>query len=205
MPATDETPDSRGSNEERDVTRWLERWAAGDVAALDEIVPQVYEELRRVARRARRGERADLTLSTTALVHETYLKLSKQRVLAARDREEFLAIAGHAMRHVLVDHARARLRAKRQGGLQRVPLEDVLQNLSASQAQEVLEVDEALSRLTEANPRAAYVVQQRIFAGQSLGEIAAWLRVSEKTVARDWTIAIAWLRKEVRASLGDLG
>ena len=122
-------------------------------------------------------------------------------MLAARDREEFLAIAGHAMRHVLVDHARTRLRAKREGGFKRVPLEDVLGSLSEAQAQEVVEVDEALKRLTEANPRAAYVVQQRIFAGQSVGDIDSWLKVSEKTVSRDWTVAIAWLRKEVRAAV----
>ncbi|MCB1057003.1 MAG: sigma-70 family RNA polymerase sigma factor [Acidobacteria bacterium] len=201
MPAEEEPSGSGGRAPARDVTRWLERWAAGEPGALDEIVPQVYDELRRVARRARRGERSELTLSTTALVHETYLKLSRQRILAARDRDEFFALAGNAMRHVLVDHARSRLRDKRGGGLERVPLDDQRLLLSTGQAEELLELDDALSRLTRANPRPAFVVEQRIFAGRSLSEIADWLGVSEKTVARDWTVAIAWLRKEVHASV----
>ena len=132
---------------------------------------------------------------------QTYLKLSRQRILAARDRDEFFALAGNAMRHVLVDHARSRLRDKRGGGLERVPLDDQRLLLSTGQAEELLELDDALSRLTRANPRPAFVVEQRIFAGRSLSEIADWLGVSEKTVARDWTVAIAWLRKEVHASV----
>lgn len=191
--------DPRASDGE--VTRWLARLRDGDRAALDRLVPLLYDELRRLARERLRGERPGHTLETTALVHEAYFRLLEQRRIDAGDRLDFFAVASNTMRRVLIDHARARKRHKRGGGADAVPLDDVEGLLSERAAEEALAVDAALDRLAADSPRAARVVELRIFGGLTLEEIATVLDVSSKTAQRDWEAARAWLRKEIRGEL----
>lgn len=186
-----------------EITQWLQRLRDGDDAALERLMPLLYDELHALARRQLRGERAGHTLNTTALVNEAYLKLVQQRELRAEDRTQFLAIAATTMRRLLVDYARTRKRLKRGGGVRPVPLDDVLPFLSDQEADEVLALDEALARLEAINPRGSQVVQYRFFSGLSLEETAEALNVSVKTVQRSWTAARAWLRKEVHLTLSD--
>jgi len=185
-----------------DVTQWLRQMSDGDPAALDRVVGLLYDELRAMARNRLADERKGHTLSATAVVNEVYLKLARQHRIAVPDRTRFLAVAATTMRRVLVDYARTRRRAKRGGGEANVPLEDVEHLiLSDSEADEVLALDAALTRLSEINPRGAEVVQQRFYAGLSLEDTAALLGVSAKTIQRDWIAARAWLRKEVAREL----
>jgi RNA polymerase sigma factor (TIGR02999 family) len=198
-PSADPAADPRASGGE--VTRCLARLREGDRAALDLLVPLLYDELRRLARERLRGERPGHTLETTALVHEAYFRLLEQRRIDAGDRLDFFAVASNTMRRVLIDHARARKRQKRGGGAEAVPLDDVPGLLSDRAADEALAVDAALDRLAADSPRAARVVELRIFGGLTLEEIATVLDVSAKTVQRDWEAARAWLRKEIRGEL----
>jgi RNA polymerase sigma factor (TIGR02999 family) len=161
----------------------------------------VYDELRAVARYHLRAERPDHTLSATGLVHEAYLRLARQDRVRVEDRGQFLSIAGHTMRRVLVDWARAKKRQKRGGGQVPLPLDAVQLPLSDQEVEEVLALDEALDRLSEVNRRGAEVVEHRFFAGLTLEEIAALQGVSTRTVRRDWVAARAWLRKEVERDL----
>jgi RNA polymerase sigma factor (TIGR02999 family) len=198
-PPGDPAADPRASGGE--VTRCLARLREGDRAALDQLVPLLYDELRRLARERLRGERPGHTLETTALVHEAYFRLLEQRRIEAGDRLDFFAVASNTMRRVLIDHARARRRQKRGGGAEAVPLDEVEGLLSERAAEEALAVDAALDRLAADSPRAARVVELRIFGGLTLDEIATVLDVSAKTVQRDWEAARAWLRKEIRGEL----
>lgn len=170
----------------------------------DDLVPALYDELRRLARAQLRRERTGHTLCTTALVHEAYVRLVGQAGLSADDRTQFLIIASSTMRRVLVDYARQRKRVKRGGGATAVPLDEVEAFLSTDEAEELTALDDALERLAQLNPRAAQVVQHRFFAGFTLEETATLLAVSLKTVQRDWLVASAWLRKEVAHDLGML-
>lgn len=183
------------------ITLYLEQLRSGDDTALHELVPLLYGELRRVAQSHLRYERADHTLSATALVHEAYLRLSKQRRIRAEDRVQFLGVAGGTMRRILVDWARAKKREKRGGGVPTVPLEEADEALTEEEAEEVLALDDALSRLSAASERGAKVVECRFFAGLSVEETAALLEVSSRTVQREWTAARAWLRKEIDRDL----
>ena len=169
---------------------------------MDDLVPQLYDELRRLAHAHLRRERPGHTLGTTGLVHEVYVRLAGQAGLPADDRTRFFAIASATMRRVLVDYARERGRIKRGGGAVAVPLDEVEPFLSQEEAEELIALDDALDRLATLNPRAASVVQHRFFAGFSLEETASLLGVSLKTVQRDWLVASAWLRKEVALDLG---
>ena len=180
------------------VTLWLRRLGEGDEAALDQLVPLRYDELRGVARRLLRGERPGHTLSTTALVNETYLRLLEARRLAPADRAAFLGVAAVTMRRLLVDAARRRLADKRGGGVAAQPLDEVAELVAAPQADaELVALDAALETLRSASPRAHQVVELRFFAGLSLEETAATLALSTKTVQRDWLAARAWLRAQV--------
>ena len=184
------------------VTEWLTRWGAGDCAAVEHVVPLVYDELRRVARRQLRRESPAHTLSPTALVHEAYLRLFRQNHLQATDRHGLLAIAGQVMRRILVDHARTRTRLKRGGDVRPVRLgtgDDPLL-LNETDAEDVLAIDRALERLDE---RARRVIEYRVFAGLTLQETAQALGVSSKSVQRTWAAASAWLRKEIRPDQAD--
>lgn len=181
------------------VTRYLAEWRDGDPQAVERLVPLMYEELRALARRQLRRESVAHTLSATALVHEVYLRLLRQRQLAAVDREGFLAIAGATMRRVLVDHARARARQKRGGPLRPKSLETDAEPplLTPLEVEEVLAIDTALDRLRHLDERAVQVVECRIFGGLTLEETARALGLSTRSVQRSWTAARAWLRKEL--------
>lgn len=174
--------------EEHDVARLIAAAARGDRGALDELLPVVYEELKAAARRQMRRERADHTLRATALVHEAYVKLAGSD-LPARDRAGILALAGRAMRQVLVDHARARRREKRGGGWVRTTLGPAHASVDADPA-EILALDDALETL---EPRQRQVVESRYFAGLDEAETARALGVSVRTVRREWVKARARL------------
>ena len=162
---------------------------------LDELFPVVYEELRRVAHRHMRGELTGHTLSTTALVHEAYLEMAKLRHVNWPGREYVLAAASQAMRRVLVDYAVARKAGKRGGGAIAEPIDDAVV-MAVERSEELLALDEALSRLAADNNRYARVIECRFFGGMSIEETAAALGTSAATVKRDWTVARAWLNRE---------
>lgn len=198
-----EMPQGLAMPSEDGVTSWLKRWGYGDGEALNAVFPAVYRELRQVGHRMLARERSDHTFSTTALVHESYLRLLGQDSLRARDREEFFAIAGITMRRVLVDHARRRNRLKRGGDFVKVDLDDAGDWLSSSQAEEAEALDEALDRLAEHNLRASHIVHLKFFVGLTCEEIAELLGLTDRTIRRDWSLARAWLRREIRSNIGE--
>lgn len=173
------------------VTRLLQEWSAGRRGALDEILPLVYGELRRLAARYMRRERPGHTLQTTALVHEAYARLVDVEIDAA-SRAQFFALAAHAMRNILVDHARARLRDKRGGGAARVTLDEALV-LSDEPDPRLIDLDAALNDLAAQDERKARAVELHFFGGLTYDEIAAVLGVSDSTVRGDVRLAKAWL------------
>jgi len=179
-----------------EVTELLHAWRAGDTQAGDLLVRVLYRELHDMARRRLRGERPGMTLQTTALVHETYLRLVDQRRVEWRDRGHFLALAATMMRRVLVDRARARRAGKRGSGEPVITLTDAA-NVGVNSPDQVLDVDRALERLTAAYPRPARVVGMRFFGGLEMAEIGAVLEITERTVKRDWAFARAWLAREL--------
>jgi len=179
-----------------ETTRLLALWRGGDPSAFDRLLPVVYEELRRLASSYMRGERRDHLLQTTALVHEAYLRLVDQPEASGETRSHFFAVAAQVMRHVLVDYARARSRAKRGGGVPPLPLEDVAV-ISPERADEVLAVDTALDGLMAFDLRKGRIFELRHFGGLSVEEAAQVLKVSPATVARDWRMAKAWLRRAI--------
>jgi RNA polymerase sigma-70 factor, ECF subfamily len=183
------------SDSAREVTTLLERARGGDLAAYDRLLPLLYAELRDVAARYMRRERADHTLQPTALVHEAFLRLVGSSPTAFEDRAHFLRVAAQAMRRVLVDHARARNAAKRGGGLCVTFEENAV--AADEQGVDVLVLDDALNRLAAAEPRWARVVELRFFAGLEVPEVAKVLGTSTATVKRDWRFARAWLAREL--------
>jgi len=198
------TPKSAGSPVDgADVTGLLIAWSEGDRAALDALLPVVYAELRRQARRALRRETAGHTLQPTALVHEAYLRLVDQRPIRWQSRVHFFGVAARCMRQVLVDAARTRRAAKRGRGAHPVTLDDAEGVAAAPSAGvedagvEVLALDEALARLAALDPGQARLVELRYFGGLTLDDTAATLGVSAATVSREWTVARRWLRREL--------
>jgi RNA polymerase sigma-70 factor, ECF subfamily len=179
-----------------EVTRILGELNQGGRTALDHLFPLVYRELQAIARRRLRNERSDHTLNTTALVHEAYLKLTGLERLEYRNRAHFFAVAARAMRRILVDHAVRSKAQKRGGERQQVPLEQ-LNLLEEDSADELLALDQALSRLAEISERQATLVECRYFAGLSIAETAEVLGVSAATVKREWAVARAWLHREL--------
>ena len=161
---------------------------------LDRLMPEVYDELRAIARRQLSGREGGGTLSTTGLVHEAYLKLVAQSRIAWRDRSHFFALASVAMRHVLVDRARARLAHKREGGLHRITLDNEL-TAAPDQPDAMLQLSDAIERLAQVEPRLARVVDCRFFGGMSDADIAEALEVTTRTVQRDWAKARVLLRR----------
>jgi RNA polymerase sigma factor (TIGR02999 family) len=176
----------------------LAPWCAGGTEALNEFLPLIYEELRQVARKHLRGQRIDHTLQTTALIHEAYLRLAGGARVNVQGHVHFVALASRIMRQVLVDHARARLAIKRQGGL-RVTLSEA-EGVAVQSEHDVIAMDEALTRLAELDEQQAHVVELRYFGGLSIEDTALALSVSAATVKRDWTMARTWLRGELRSS-----
>lgn len=179
------------------LTQWLIRLRDGDGEALDRLLPIVYDELRSLARAQLRNENPGHTLGATALVHEAYIRLTRRNEIDPKDRSHFFAIAAQSMRRVLIDHARIRGAQKRGSGQVALSLEHAGALLTDDGSGELLIIDEALERLATANPRAAQVVERRFFAGLTLDETAESLGLSKKTVQRDWTLARAWLQKEI--------
>jgi RNA polymerase sigma factor (TIGR02999 family) len=179
-----------------DITELLIAHGGGDAAALNRLVPLVYDDLRRLARVQLRRRRPGDTLDTNGLVHEAYLRLVDQSRASWRDRGHFFAVSALAMRQIAVDHARRRARAKRGGGQAEVPL-DQISEPAAREAVRILEVDEALNRLAAVDERLARVVECRYFAGLTEQETAAALGVSVRTAQREWFKARAWLRSEL--------
>jgi len=185
-----------GSAPSPNITRLLKAWAAGDAQALDELMPLVYEELRRVARAYMRRERTGNTLQTTALANEAYLRLVGAQGLDWKDRAHFFAVAAQMMRRLLVDATRARCAAKRQAGELRVTFDDQLP-LAAGKDRNLLALDDALAVLAKRDARKAQVVELRYFGGLSAEETAAVLKISPQSVLRDWKLSKAWLAREL--------
>jgi RNA polymerase sigma factor (TIGR02999 family) len=183
------------SDTSRPVTVLLASWKAGDPAALKALIPLVYDELHRLAEHYLRGERRGHTLQSTALIHEAYLRLVNQEPGQIDNRAHFLGVAAHLMRQVLVDHARARLAAKRDGG-DKVELRDEDHPLQTANV-DVLALDESLGRLEQLDPDLCRVVEMRFFAGLSVEDAAVALGVSPATVKREWAAAKAWLSREL--------
>jgi RNA polymerase sigma factor (TIGR02999 family) len=178
------------------VTELLLALDRGHREALDELVPLVYDELRRIARRRLRQERGGHTLSTTALVHEAYFKLVQLDRIQWQSGAHFFAIAANAMRQIIVDYARRRKRVKRGGGAAHVALEEVA-DLTITDADRILDLNVALDRLSELNPRHARIVECRFFGGMTIEETATALEVSPATVKRDWNLLYTWLQREL--------
>jgi RNA polymerase sigma factor (TIGR02999 family) len=182
--------------EPNDVTRLLGRMRGGDEHAVDELMPVVYDELRVIARRQLRRNVAHPTLNTTALVHEAFLKLAGSVQPQWQDRCHFFAVAATAMRQILVDYARRRGARKRGGDWKQVDFEVAELDID-HQGELVLDIDDALRKLSDLSPRLTQVVECRFFAGMSFEETGVVLGVNEKTVRRDWTKARAWLHREL--------
>jgi RNA polymerase sigma factor (TIGR02999 family) len=179
-----------------DVTRLLQEWSAGRREAFDELFSFLYDELRMLAARQLRRERADHTLRATALVNEAYLKLFHQDRVKCENRAHFFAVAARAMRCLLVDHARARAAAKRDGG-DRVLEAELAESVTAP-VLDLLALDEALEQLARIDPRQEQLVELRYFGGLTIAEAAQVLQVSPATVSREWTAARAWLFAELQ-------
>jgi RNA polymerase sigma factor (TIGR02999 family) len=192
---TPPTPDREGDDEARPrdvVTEALLAWREGDGGAVDRLFPLVYEELRRIAHRQLRNERPGHTLSTTAVVHEAYLDLVKQRAQWV-DRAHFFGVAAFVMRRVLLEYARAHHAAKRGGGVSHLTLDDALEASADDRADMLIAIDDALTRMAAIDPRLARVVECRFFGGLTAAETAEVLGVTERTVERDWVKAKALL------------
>ena len=180
------------------ITALLHASREDEPSAVDELVPLVYDELRRMAHRFMAAEGKPRTLDTTGLVHEAYLKLAGSQDIPARGRRYFFGAAARAMRQVLVDEARRRSAPMRGGGVRPLPI-DALEPAALVADDELLEVDAALRRLGDVHPRPARVVECRYFGGLSVEETAEALAVSPRTVKRDWSLAQAWLFRELRS------
>lgn len=187
----------------RQVTGLLLEYAQGSQEAADKLIPVVYEELKRLARDYMRRENPSHTLQTTALVHEAYLKLIRQKDVNWQGRAHFIGVAAQLMRRILIDHAKGRLRGKRGGETVTVQLNEAL-TFSPEHSEELMKLDEALERLSKLDARQSRIVELRFFGGLSIEETAEFLRISPKTVKRDWTVAKAWLSSELRGTDGDV-
>ncbi|MGH7555571.1 MAG: sigma-70 family RNA polymerase sigma factor [Longimicrobiales bacterium] len=183
------------------ITALVRQLSEGQPGAIDRLMPLLYEELRGIARAQLRQERPGHTLESTALVHEAYLRLLELDQIQWQDRQHFVAVAARAMRRVLIDYARARKRAKRGGGAAFVTLGDALE-APALHVEELIELDETLTRLEEVNQRACRVVECRCFGGLSVEETAHALSTSPATVKRDWVFSRAWLNRELGPRTG---
>jgi RNA polymerase sigma factor (TIGR02999 family) len=177
------------------VTELLLAWGQGDPAALDQLIPSVYDELHRLAQHYMRREAPGHTLQTTALVNEAYLRLVDQNV-SWRNRAHFIGVAAQLMRRILVDHARAHRYAKRGGGQFQVTL-DAVAEMAEGRSPDLVALDDALMSLAALNPQQARIVELRYFGGLTIEETAEVLGVSDTTVEREWRVARAWLRREL--------
>jgi RNA polymerase sigma factor (TIGR02999 family) len=179
-----------------ETTTLLAASTLGDAQATDRLMTLVYAELKRLAAHYLRGERPDHTLQPTALVNEAYLQLVDQKNHRWQNRAHFVGVAAQLMRRILVDHARAHKAAKRGGGEVKVPLDDAFV-MSNERSKELLAIDEALERLAARDPQQSRIVELRFFGGLSVEETAGVLGISTATVKRDWSVARAWLYREI--------
>ncbi len=192
---------SRGSMESvrSEVTELLHQWSNGRQEALDRLLPQIYDELRRLASSYLRRERSDHTLQATALVHEAFLKLVDQRKVRWQNRAHFFGIAAQAMRRILVDHMRAHAAAKRGAGQRPLLLDEAVVPVGMVSV-DVLALDEVLTRLGAFDPQQSRIVELRFFGGLTIEETAEVLHISPATVGREWTLAKAWLYAELQGN-----
>jgi len=209
-----------GQIPDRPVTQLLAKWRSGNEQALGELTGLVYQELRSLAQRHLRRERHNHTIQRTALVNEAFVRLVNQQSVDWQSRAHFFALASNLMRRILVDHARARLASKRGGGVSAVSLDELMAPLDAEDAagaghggnipepqhvdeetdEDVAAIDEALTRLALLDARQARVVEMRYFGGLTIEETATALEISDATVKREWTLARAWLKRELSRS-----
>ena len=183
------------------VTQLLAQWSQGDGAALAELTPLVYDELRRVAHCHLSGQRQGHTLQTTALVNEAYLRLADQTKPHWQNRAHFFAVAARAMRQILVSYARNQQAQKRGGGAHKVDLDEAAL-VSPEESKQIVELHEALEQLSELDSRKAQIVELKYFGGLNYDEIAEVLKISRITVRRDWEFAKVWLYTELRGTAG---
>ena len=181
--------------EPADVTELLHRFQSGDQEAQSQLIDAVQDELRVIAARYMRREKSDHTLQTTALVNEAYLKLVNLKSASWQDRAHFFAVASRVMRRILVDHARKHIAGKRGGGIDVLPLNEAIV-FTPGRSSQIVQLDDALTRLSETDERAAKVIELRFFGGLSVEESAEALKISPRTVKREWMFARAWLRSE---------
>ena len=208
-----------GQGADRPVTQLLAKWRSGNEAALGELTALIYQELRALAQRHLRRERPNHTIQRTALVHEAFVRLINQQSVDWQSRAHFFALASNLMRRILVDHARARLAEKRGGGVAVVSLDEIVsppdvedgapsgpahapepQHLDGETDDDVAAIDAALTRLASLDERQARIVEMRYFGGLTIEETAQVLGISDATVKREWTLARAWLRRELAHS-----
>jgi RNA polymerase sigma factor (TIGR02999 family) len=183
-----------------DVTALLGDWSRGDKSALDQLLPLVYAELRRVAARQLRDERADHTLQPTALVHEVFIRLVDQRHVDWQNRAHFFGVAANVMRRILVDHARRHRADKRGEGVPTVPIDEA-RDVAASDGMPILALDQALDRLERVDVELSRIVELLAFGGLTIEEAAHVLGVSASTAKRDWRTAKAWLNRELGSEI----
>jgi RNA polymerase sigma-70 factor, ECF subfamily len=181
------------------ISQLLARYSDGEQEALDQLLPLVYGELRKMARRYMRGQPTGHTLQTTALIHEAYLKLAGQEEKRWQNRAHFFGVAAQAMRHILVDYARAQQTAKRRGDAREVSFDETAV-VTDERAAELVALDDALDSLAKLAPRQSRVVELRYFGGLSVEETAEVLKISVETVTRDWRMAKTWLLRELQRS-----
>lgn len=179
------------------LTGLLVEWGEGDKAALNRLMPLVYDELRRIAHRYVQRERDGHTLQTSALVNEAYIRLAGQQNVDWQNRAHFFGVTAQVMRHILIDHARRRRYTKHGGDVRQVPIEDATE-MSVQRASELIALDEALQELSKIDQRKCLVVELRYFGGLSLEETAEVLRISSMTVRREWRAAKAWLYRTIK-------
>jgi len=182
-----------------EITQLLKAWSEGEPTALEKLVPLVYQELQRMARRYMAQERPGHTLQTTALVHEAYVRLVDSAQTSFESRAEFFAVCAQVMRHILVDWARSRQALKRGGRVAPLELDEALA-VGEVPGRDLVALDDALKALTAQDPRKGQVVELRFFGGLSVEETATVLKVSPETVMRDWKLAKSWLRRELRGA-----
>jgi RNA polymerase sigma-70 factor, ECF subfamily len=182
----------------KEVTQLLLDCRDGNKEALDRLMPLVYDELRRLAKSYMRRERPDNTLQPTALVNEAYLRLIDQRDVRWQNRAHFFGIAAQLMRRILVDRARSHHAVKRGGEGERVPLNEAVISAPTRPEVDLISLDDALAKLTEIDPQQSRIVELKFFGGLTVEEIAEVLKISPATVKRDWSLAKAWLHREIR-------
>lgn len=182
---------------DREVTQLLIEWSNGDKEALDQMMPLVYSELRRIAASHLRRERTEHTLQPTALVHEAYIRLINQQRANWQNRAQFFGVAAQMMRRILINHANERVAAKRGGGALKISLSEAESQMEITDSS-LLALDESLTRLAQLDPRKSRIIELKFFGGLKIEEIAEVMQLSHATIEREWTLARAWLHREMQ-------